>query len=74
MLKIPHCLDNRLRDGGKVVSPTHRQNFTPQKQYYFSVSGTHFAHNYYFLKTTHSLTEFLYAIQEGDLFTNCSSA
>jgi hypothetical protein len=23
MLKIPHCLDNRLTDGGKVVSPTH---------------------------------------------------
>jgi hypothetical protein len=22
MLKIPHCLDNRLIDGGKVVSPT----------------------------------------------------
>jgi hypothetical protein len=24
MLRIPHCLDNRLRDGGKVVSPTHQ--------------------------------------------------
>jgi hypothetical protein len=24
MLKIPHCLDNRLTDGGKVVSPTIR--------------------------------------------------
>jgi hypothetical protein len=24
MLRIPHCLDNRLTDGGKVVSPTHR--------------------------------------------------
>jgi hypothetical protein len=23
MLRILHCLDNRLRDGGKVVSPTH---------------------------------------------------
>jgi hypothetical protein len=22
MLRIPHCLDNRLTDGGKVVSPT----------------------------------------------------
>jgi hypothetical protein len=24
MLKIPHCLDNRLGDGCKFVSPTHR--------------------------------------------------
>jgi hypothetical protein len=24
MLRIPRCLDNRLIDGGKVVSPTHR--------------------------------------------------
>jgi hypothetical protein len=24
---IPHCLDNRLIDGGKVVSPTHRPLF-----------------------------------------------
>jgi hypothetical protein len=24
MLRIPHCLDNRLIDGGKVVSPMHR--------------------------------------------------
>jgi hypothetical protein len=23
-LRIPHCIDNRLTDGGKVVSPTHR--------------------------------------------------
>jgi hypothetical protein len=42
MLRIPHCLDNRLTDGGKVVSPTYRPHFTPQKHYYFSVSGTHF--------------------------------
>jgi hypothetical protein len=33
-------LDNRLTDGGKVVSPTHRPRFSPQK--HFSVSGTHF--------------------------------
>jgi hypothetical protein len=32
MLRIPHCLDNRLTDGAKVVSPTHRPHFTPQKQ------------------------------------------
>jgi hypothetical protein len=42
MLTIPHCLDNRLTDGGKVVSPTHLPKITPQKHYYFSVSGTHF--------------------------------
>jgi hypothetical protein len=24
MLRIPHCLDNRLTDGGKVVSSTHQ--------------------------------------------------
>jgi hypothetical protein len=23
ILRIPHCLDNRLTDGGEVVSPTH---------------------------------------------------
>jgi hypothetical protein len=42
MLRIPHCLDNRFTDGGKVVSPTHPPQFTPQKHYYFYVSGTHF--------------------------------
>jgi hypothetical protein len=41
MLRIPHCLDSRLTDGGKAVSPTHRPCSIPQKQY-FSVSGTHF--------------------------------
>jgi hypothetical protein len=42
MLRIPHCLDNRLTDGGKVVSSTHPPHFTPQKHYYFYVSGCHF--------------------------------
>jgi hypothetical protein len=42
MLRIPHCLDNRLTDGGKVVRPMYRQHFTPQKHYYFYASGTHF--------------------------------
>jgi hypothetical protein len=37
----PHCLDNRLTDGGKVVSPTHRPLSTPHK-HYFSAFGTHF--------------------------------
>jgi hypothetical protein len=40
MLRIPHCLDNRLTDGGKIVSLTHRPLSTPQK--HFSASGTHF--------------------------------
>jgi hypothetical protein len=40
MLRIPHCLDDRLTDGGKVLSLTHRPHFTPQKHYYFSTSGT----------------------------------
>jgi hypothetical protein len=40
ILRIPHCLDNRLTDGGKVVSPTHRLHFTLHK--HFSASGTHF--------------------------------
>jgi hypothetical protein len=36
MLRILHCLDNRLIDGGKVVSLTHPPHFTPQKHYYFN--------------------------------------
>jgi hypothetical protein len=39
MLRIAHSLDNQLTDGGKAVSPTHRPHFTPQKHYYFSISG-----------------------------------
>jgi hypothetical protein len=35
ILRIPHCLDNQLTDGGKVVSPTHPPRFTPQEHYYF---------------------------------------
>jgi hypothetical protein len=34
MLRIPHCLGNRLIDGGKVVSPTHQPHFTPQKHFF----------------------------------------
>jgi hypothetical protein len=41
MLRIPHCLDSRLTNGGEVISPTHRPRCTTQK-HYFSVSGTHF--------------------------------
>jgi hypothetical protein len=41
MLRIPHCLDSRLTDGGKIVSPANRQRSTRQKLY-FSASGIHF--------------------------------
>jgi hypothetical protein len=44
MLRIPHCVDNRLTDGGKVVSPKHRPHFTPQKHYFFYVSAIHFCY------------------------------
>jgi hypothetical protein len=40
MLRIPHCLEDRLTNGGKVVSSEHRPHFTPQK--HISVCGTHF--------------------------------
>jgi hypothetical protein len=35
--RLPHFLDNRLTDGGEVVSPTHRPPFTPRK-----IPGTRF--------------------------------
>jgi hypothetical protein len=34
---LPHFLDNRLTDGGEVVSPIHRPPFNPRK-----IPGTHF--------------------------------
>jgi hypothetical protein len=40
LLRIPHCLDNRFTDGGKIISLTHRPRSTDQK-YYFSASGTY---------------------------------
>jgi hypothetical protein len=43
MLRIPHCLDYWLTDGDKVVSPTHRPRYTPQK-HYFSASGNYFCY------------------------------
>jgi hypothetical protein len=36
MLRIPHSVDSRLTDGGKVVSLTHRQRFTPQEDSCYS--------------------------------------
>jgi hypothetical protein len=41
MLRMPHCLDNRLTDGGEVVGTTNRPRSTPQK-HKLSVSVTHF--------------------------------
>jgi hypothetical protein len=40
MLRIPRCLDNRIADGGKVVSITHRPRSTPQKQEKLEYNGT----------------------------------
>jgi hypothetical protein len=34
MLRIPHCLDNGLKDGGKLVSLTHWPRSIPQKHYF----------------------------------------
>jgi hypothetical protein len=41
MLVILHRVDNRLTDGGEVVSLSHRPRSTPQKR--VSASGTHFS-------------------------------
>jgi hypothetical protein len=32
-LRVPHYLDNRLKDGGKAVSHTCRPRFNPQENY-----------------------------------------
>jgi hypothetical protein len=37
MSRLPHSLDSRLTDGGKVVSLARRPSFTPGK-----IPGTHF--------------------------------
>jgi hypothetical protein len=39
MLRLPHYLDSRLKDGGKVVSLTRRPRFTPQENYIPYVLG-----------------------------------
>jgi hypothetical protein len=36
MSRLPHYLDNRLIDGGKVVSLTRRPPFTPQEDSWYS--------------------------------------
>jgi hypothetical protein len=40
MLTIPHCLDNRLKDGGKVVGLTRRQPLYSSETF-SSAPGTH---------------------------------
>jgi hypothetical protein len=35
-LRLPHFLDNRLTDGGEVVSLTLRLPFTPQEDSWYS--------------------------------------
>jgi hypothetical protein len=37
MLKLPHFLDNRLTDGGKVVNVTRRPPFTTQENFWYSL-------------------------------------
>jgi hypothetical protein len=39
ILRVPHCLNNGLAYGGKVVSSTHWPRSTPKKHYSFA-SGT----------------------------------
>jgi hypothetical protein len=46
MLRIPHSIDSRLTDGGKVVSPTHWPHSTPQKHYFYAF-GTHLLQSEY---------------------------
>jgi hypothetical protein len=35
-LRHPHLIDNRLTDGGEVISLTRRPPFTPQKESWYS--------------------------------------
>jgi hypothetical protein len=37
MLKATHCLENRLTDGGEVVSLMRRKRYSPHKQVYLSL-------------------------------------
>jgi hypothetical protein len=38
MLRIPHCIENWLKDGSKVVSLIHQSSFTPQKHFLALIS------------------------------------
>jgi hypothetical protein len=35
--RLPHFLDNQLKDGGEVVSLTRRLPFTPQEDSWYSI-------------------------------------
>jgi hypothetical protein len=37
MLRIPHCLDNRLRDGSKVVTPTRYKQIATRSEFLWDV-------------------------------------
>jgi hypothetical protein len=39
-LGVPHFLDNRLRDGGEVVSLMRRSPFSPQEDSWLLISVT----------------------------------
>jgi hypothetical protein len=49
MLRIPHCLENQLIDGGKVVNPTRRPRFTPSNLP-IAISVIHTKYRKYWLK------------------------
>jgi hypothetical protein len=36
MLRIPHCLDNRITDDGEIVSLTRQPPFSPQEDSRYS--------------------------------------
>jgi hypothetical protein len=40
MLRIPHCLDNRLIGDGKVVSPRTGRTLLPRNMVCFNISDT----------------------------------
>jgi hypothetical protein len=42
MSKIPHCINNWIKDGDKDVRLTHRPRSTPHKEH-FSASATNFS-------------------------------
>jgi hypothetical protein len=70
MLRIPHCLDIRLTDGGVTVSLTPRSRSTAYK-HNFSASGTNFFKRLskpQGLVRTEGLGNFFYSI-EPDWFT-----
>jgi hypothetical protein len=43
MLRIPHYVDNRVTEGGKVFIHTNQPRYTLHK-HYFSLSGPHFCY------------------------------